>query len=109
MIERGWGRIVNVSGTSEPGGTNAAGPAKAAVHAWAKGLPRDVGRHGITVNCLASGRIHSEQIDLRLHPTPESQEQFSRQIPLGYFGDPSDMAGHIAVWPPSTNRQVPVT
>src|SRR5215510_7176616 len=92
MIERRWGRIVNITGTSEPAGTNAAGPAKAAVHAWAKGLSRDVGRHGITVNCLAPGRIHSEQIDQRLHPTRESQEQFARQIPLGYFGDPSDMA-----------------
>ena len=96
MIERRWGRIINVTGTSEPAGTNAAGPAKAAVHAWAKGLSRDVGRHGITVNCLAPGRIHSEQIDQRLHPTPENQEQFSRQIPLGYFGDPSDMAYLVA-------------
>jgi 3-oxoacyl-[acyl-carrier protein] reductase len=96
MIERRWGRIINVTGTSEPAGTNAAGPAKAAVHAWAKGLSRDVGRHGITVNSLAPGRIHSEQIDQRLHPTPESQEQFAKQIPLGYFGDPSDAANLIA-------------
>jgi 3-oxoacyl-[acyl-carrier protein] reductase len=96
MIECRWGRILNVTGTSEPSGTNAAGPAKAAVHAWAKGLSRDVGRHGITVNCLAPGRIHSEQIDERLHPTPESREQFARQIPLGYFGDPSDMAYLVA-------------
>jgi len=96
MIERRWGRIINVTGTSEPQGTNAAGPAKAAVHAWAKGLSRDVGRHGITVNCLAPGRIHSEQIDQRLHPTRESQEQFARNIPLGYFGEPSDMAYLVA-------------
>jgi 3-oxoacyl-[acyl-carrier protein] reductase len=92
MIERRWGRIINITGTSEPAGTNAAGPAKAAVHAWAKGLSRDVGRHGVTVNCLAPGRIHSEQIDQRLHPTPESQAEFARQIPLGYFGDPADLA-----------------
>jgi 3-oxoacyl-[acyl-carrier protein] reductase len=96
MIERRWGRVINVTGSSEPGGTNAAGPAKAAVHAWAKGLSRDVGRHGITVNCIAPGRIHSEQIDQRLHPTPESQAEFARQIPLGYFGDPSDMANLVA-------------
>jgi 3-oxoacyl-[acyl-carrier protein] reductase len=92
MIERRWGRIVNITGTLEPAGTNAAGPAKAAVHAWSKGLSRDVGRHGITVNCLGPGRIHSEQIDQRLHPTPESQAQFARNIPLGYFGDPADIA-----------------
>lgn len=92
MIERRWGRIINITGSAEPSGTNAANPAKAAVHAWAKGLSRDVGRHGITVNCVAPGRIHSEQIDQRLHPTAESREQFARQIPLGYFGDPADMA-----------------
>ena len=65
------------------------------MHAWAKGLSRDVGRHGVTVNCLAPGRIHSEQIDQRLHPTRENQEQFAKQIPLGYFGDPSDMANLV--------------
>jgi 3-oxoacyl-[acyl-carrier protein] reductase len=96
MIERRSGRIVNITGTFEPAGTNAAGPAKAAVHAWAKGLSRDVGRYGITVNCLGPGRIHSEQIDQRLHPTAESQAQFARQIPLGYFGDPADMAHLVA-------------
>ena len=96
MIARRWGRVINVTGTSEPMGTNAAGPAKAAVHAWSKGLSRDVGRHGITVNCLAPGRIHSEQIDQRLHPTPENQAEFARQIPLGYFGDPCDMAYLVA-------------
>lgn len=96
MIERRWGRILNVTGSSEPASTNAAAPAKAAVHAWAKGLSRDVGRHGITVNCLAPGRIHSEQIDQRLHPTPESRQQFARQIPLGYFGEPRDMAYLVA-------------
>ena len=96
MIERRWGRVVNVTGSSEPSGTNAANPAKAAVHAWAKGLSRDVGRHGITVNCLAPGRIHSEQIDQRLHPTPESRAAFAKNIPLGYFGEPADMAYLVA-------------
>jgi 3-oxoacyl-[acyl-carrier protein] reductase len=96
MIERSWGRVLNVTGTSEPAGVNAAGPAKAAVHAWAKGLSRAVGRHGITVNCLAPGRIHSEQIDQRLHPTPENQAEFARQIPVGYFGDPADLAYLVA-------------
>ena len=37
-------------------------------------------------------RIHSEEIDQRLHPTAESREQFARNIPLGCFGDPADTA-----------------
>jgi 3-oxoacyl-[acyl-carrier protein] reductase len=48
------------------------------------------------VNCVAPGRIHSEQIDQRLHPTPESQGEFSKEIPLGYFGDPRDVAYLVA-------------
>jgi 3-oxoacyl-[acyl-carrier protein] reductase len=92
MIERRWGRILCVTGSAEPSTVNAAVAAKAGVHAWAKGLSREIGRHGITVNCLAPGRVHSEQIDTRLHPTLESQAEFSRNIPLGYFGDPNDVA-----------------
>jgi 3-oxoacyl-[acyl-carrier protein] reductase len=92
MIERHWGRVLCVTGSAEPAGVNAAVAAKAGVHAWAKGLSREIGRHGITINCLAPGRVHSEQIDQRLHPTPDSQAEFARNIPLGYFGDPADVA-----------------
>src|SRR4030095_1744008 len=92
MIERRWGRVLCVTGSAEPSGVSAAVPAKAGVHAWAKGLSREMGKHGITINCLSPGRIHSEQIDQRLHPTPESQAEFARNIPLGYFGDPSALA-----------------
>ena len=92
MIDRRWGRILCVTGSAEPSGVNAAVAAKAGVHAWAKGLSREIGKHGITINCLSPGRVHSEQIDKRLHPTPESQAEFSKNIPLGYFGDPRDVA-----------------
>src|SRR5665213_3974579 len=44
MIKQGWGRIVNITGKSEPEGLNAAFAAKAAVHAWAKGLSRGSAR-----------------------------------------------------------------
>ena len=92
MIEQRWGRVLCVTGSAEPSGVNAAVAAKAGVHAWAKGLSREMGKHGITINCLSPGRIHSEQIDQRLHPTPESQAEFARNIPLGYFGEPADLA-----------------
>jgi len=59
MIERQWGRIINITGKSEPERLLAATPAKAAVHAWSKGLSREVGKFGITVNCIPPGRIMS--------------------------------------------------
>jgi 3-oxoacyl-[acyl-carrier protein] reductase len=97
MIERRWGRVVCVTGTAEPAQVNAAVAAKAGVHAWAKGLSREIGRHGVTVNCVAPGRVHSEQIDGRLHPTPESQAEYARaHIPVGYFGEAVDVAWTVA-------------
>ena len=92
MTERRWGRIVNVTGSMEPLGVNGANAAKAGVHAWAKGLSRNIGKYGITINSIIPGRIHSEQIDQRLHPTPENQAEFSKNIPVGYFGEPADLA-----------------
>lgn len=97
MQERKWGRIVNITGGKEPhGGVSASNAAKAAVHAWTKGLSRDIGKFGININCIGPGRIHSEQIDGRMYPTPESQAEFSKTIPLGYFGEPYDVAYVVA-------------
>jgi len=91
MMERKWGRIVNITGKSEPEHINAAFSAKAAVHAWAKGLSRDVGKLGITVNSIAPGRIMSEQI--RRNYPPEERERFSRvEIPAGRYGEPEELA-----------------
>lgn len=95
MQARQWGRIINISGSMEPRSLNAASAAKAALHLWAKGLSCDVAAQGITVNAIAPGRINSEQILARLHPTEEGRSTFiERNIPIGYFGDPEDI-GHL--------------
>lgn len=91
MIERKWGRIVNITGKSEPEGINGAFCAKAAVHSWAKGLSREVGKHGITVNCIPPGRILSEQI-LRNYTPEFRQWQSEHEIPVGEYGKPEDIA-----------------
>jgi 3-oxoacyl-[acyl-carrier protein] reductase len=91
MMERKWGRIINITGKSEPEGLNAAFSAKAAVHAWAKGLSREIGRHGITVNCIPPGRIMSEQIR-RNYPEDYRKRFAEEEIPVGYWGEPEDLA-----------------
>jgi 3-oxoacyl-[acyl-carrier protein] reductase len=94
MIERKWGRIINITGKSEPEGLNGAFAAKAAMHSWAKGLSREVGKYGITVNCVPPGRIISEQI-LRNYP-PEFRERESEEdIPVGEYGQPADIANLV--------------
>lgn len=91
MIERRWGRIINITGKSEPDHVNGAFCAKAGMHSWAKGLSRMVGKHGITVNCVPPGRIHSEQI-FRNYTPEYRQWQADNEIPMGRYGEPADMA-----------------
>lgn len=94
MMARQWGRIINITGKSEPEHINGAFCAKAGLHSWAKGLSRMVGKHGITVNCVAPGRIHSEQIDRNY--TPEYQQwQSEHEIPMGSYGEPEDLANLV--------------
>jgi len=91
MIERRWGRVINISGKSEPERMIAAHPAKAAIHAWSKGLSREIGKFGITVNCIPPGRIMSEQIR-RKYPPEFRAKQSAEEIPVGRYGEPEELA-----------------
>ena len=91
MIAKKWGRVINITGKSEPEGINGAFCAKAGIAAWSKGLSREVGKHGITVNCIAPGRIMSDQI--RRNYTPEYRAwQSEHEIPMGRYGEPEELA-----------------
>lgn len=108
MVRRSYGRIVNITGTSEPRRStvygdpsrmsfiNAANSAKAAVHAWAKGLSREVGRSGVTVNCIAPGVVASEQVR-RIYQTEQARHDLLKDmIPLGRLGGPQEVAALVA-------------
>jgi 3-oxoacyl-[acyl-carrier protein] reductase len=91
MISGKWGRVINITGKQEPDGVNGAFCAKAAVTAWSKGLSREVGKFGITVNCIGPGRIMSDQI--RRNYTPEYRAwQSEHEIPMGRYGEPEELA-----------------
>ncbi|MSQ88163.1 MAG: SDR family oxidoreductase, partial [Betaproteobacteria bacterium] len=94
MMARQWGRIVNITGKSEPDGINGAFCAKAAMHSWSKGLSREVGKYGITSNCIPPGRIISEQI-LRNYTPEHRQWQSEHEIPVGAYGQPEDLANLV--------------
>ncbi|MBX9651151.1 MAG: SDR family oxidoreductase [Xanthobacteraceae bacterium] len=97
MASRGWGRIVNVTGAIVGKSCNAAAPAKAALESWAKGASAVHARHGVTVNCVAPGRLNTRQILEKLHPDEASRRAYiERNIPAGYFGEPEDAAAVIA-------------
>ncbi len=96
MRERGFGRIITLTGTSEPHMLNAAFTAKAAVHVWSKAVANEVASDGVTVNCIQPGKLRSEQIDRRW-PTEESRREYAQQvIPVGRFGDPVELAAVAA-------------
>ncbi|RVU17553.1 SDR family NAD(P)-dependent oxidoreductase [Methylobacterium oryzihabitans] len=97
MLDRGWGRIVNVSGALIAKALNAASPAKAALESWSKAAAAAYASRGVTVNCIAPGRINTPQILDRLHPTEEARRAFiDANIPAGRFGEPEEAAALIA-------------
>ena len=97
MAERGWGRVVNITGAIVGKAMNADASAKAALESWSKAQSGLCAANGVTVNCVAPGRLNTVQILERLHPTEESRRDFiARNIPAGRFGEPQDAAALIA-------------
>ncbi|MGX1703158.1 SDR family NAD(P)-dependent oxidoreductase [Microbacterium sp. NPDC055357] len=92
----GRGRVVNFVGLLEPLVISAAQAAVAACILWSKALSRDVAADGVTVNCIAPGRIDSEQLR-RAMPEGEAKQDFiRRRIPAGRFGTPEEAAALVA-------------
>lgn len=97
MRQARWGRVINIAGALAAKSLNAAAPAKAALVSWSRSLAGEVAAEGVTVNCVAPGRINSVQILTRLHPTEASRQAFIEQnIPAGRFGEPEEIAALIA-------------
>jgi 3-oxoacyl-[acyl-carrier protein] reductase len=97
MREQSWGRIVNVSGLGESERrVNTAIVAKAAVHAWSKSLADVIAPDAVKINCVAPGRINSEQIE-RFLPDPEIKAAYAKaSIPMRRLGEPEKFADLVA-------------
>jgi 3-oxoacyl-[acyl-carrier protein] reductase len=92
-----WGRIVTITGALALKRMNAATPAKAAIASWSRSLSIQVAAEGITVNCIAPGRINSEQVLNRLFPTEEiRRREIELNVPAGRFGEPGEIAAVVA-------------
>jgi len=98
MLERGWGRIINVS--SEVARTPvvftaahyAAG--KAGLLGFTRHLAKEVAARGITVNATCPSTTFSERIR-RLYDTPERIAQLEALTPIGRVANPEDQAGLV--------------
>jgi len=92
MIKRRWGRIINVISPAallgKDGAANYAA-AKGGLLSFTKSLAREVGRYGITVNALCPGLIDTQLI---AHMPAAERERLGREIALGRFGEPAEVA-----------------
>ncbi|MET0968405.1 MAG: SDR family oxidoreductase [Tardiphaga sp.] len=95
FLKQKSGAIISISGNLEPEVVNAAMVAKAGLVVWSKGLSEQMGRHGVTVNCVQPGLIDTAQIR-RLYPGDERRKFAEREIAMRDFGKPEDVANAVA-------------
>jgi acetoacetyl-CoA reductase len=96
MVERGWGRVVNVSsvnGSKGAFGQTNYSAAKAGIHGFTKALALEVARKGVTVNTISPGYIGTKMVTAI--PKEVLDSKILPQIPVGRLGKPEEIAGLI--------------
>jgi acetoacetyl-CoA reductase len=97
MMERGWGRVINISSVNGQKGafgqTNYSA-AKAGMHGFTKALALEVVRKGVTVNTISPGYIGTSMV--MAIPKEVLDTKIIPQIPMGRLGKPEEVAGLVA-------------
>ena len=96
MVERGWGRIINVSsvnGSKGAFGQTNYSAAKAGVHGFTKALALEVATKSVTVNTISPGYIGTKMVTAI--PEEILNSKILPQIPVGRLGKPEEVAGLI--------------
>ncbi len=96
MIDRGWGRVINVSSVNGQKGafgqTNYSA-AKAGIHGFTKALALEVAKKGVTINTISPGYIGTKMVTAI--PKEILDTKILPQIPIGRLGKPDEVAGLI--------------
>ena len=97
MVDRNWGRIINISSVNGQKGafgqTNYSA-AKAGMHGFTKALALEVARKGVTVNTISPGYIGTKMV--MAIPKDVLDSKIIPQIPMGRLGKPEEVAGLVA-------------
>lgn len=98
MIERGYGKIVNVA--SDSGRVGSTGEAvysacKGGVIAFTKTIAREMARHKINVNCVSPGPSDTHFFAELVEEKPRLGDALKKAIPWGRLGQPEDMANAL--------------
>jgi acetoacetyl-CoA reductase len=97
MVERGWGRIINISSVNGQKGAFGQvnySAAKAGMHGFTKALALEVARKGVTVNTISPGYIGTKMV--MAIPQEVLDTKIIPQIPMGRLGKPEEVAGLVA-------------
>jgi acetoacetyl-CoA reductase len=96
MVDRSWGRVINVSSVNGQKGafgqTNYSA-AKAGIHGFTKALALEVARKGVTVNTISPGYIGTKMVTAI--PKEILDSKILPQIPVSRLGKPEEVAGLI--------------
>jgi acetoacetyl-CoA reductase len=97
MVERGWGRIIQISSVNgekgQSGQTNYSA-AKAGMHGFTMALAQELAAKGVTVNTVSPGYIGTDMVTAI---RPEILEKIVAQIPIKRLGKPEEI-GAIVAW-----------
>jgi 3-oxoacyl-[acyl-carrier protein] reductase len=90
MSDRGWGRIVTIISEAgragQPPGLSLYAAAKAGAAGFTRVLAREVGRHGVTANCVSLGTMDNAPV----------REEVLRATPMRRYGHPEDVGAAVA-------------
>jgi acetoacetyl-CoA reductase len=96
MVERGWGRVINISSVNaikgQFGQTNYSA-AKAGMAGFSKALAQEVVRKGVTVNTVSPGYVETDMV---MAIRKEVRDQIVAQIPMGRLARPEEIAAVVA-------------
>lgn len=96
MLERGWGRIINIAsinGSKGQFGQTNYSASKAGVHGFTMALAQEVARKGVTVNTVAPGYLATEMVAA---VPQEAMQRILGAIPVGRLGQPAEIAALVA-------------
>ena len=96
MVEKGWGRIINISSVNgekgQAGQTNYSA-AKAGMHGFSMALAQELATKGVTVNTVSPGYIGTDMVNAIRQ---EVLDKIIATIPVKRLGKPSEIASIIA-------------
>jgi NAD(P)-dependent dehydrogenase (short-subunit alcohol dehydrogenase family) len=108
MIQRGYGRIINIGSVTCVAGYAGLGPygaSRGGIKQLTMSLADDWGKHGVTVNCLAPGWFRTQQNEV-MYQNAEWLAYLTDRIPVKRTGSPDDLDGAVVFLASEASRYV---